>query len=180
MASRSCCWLSAGSRLCAFARFQALCDRREARHIRPLPPRAQRHTGWHTGCRCTQCRAAHADTQRTLGRARAQARLPVELRQQLVDAIYAGQLFRSVLRDLNLTPNQVWGMARVDREWSAILEAALTATRRDDLKHGTNAAYVHGCLCGLILLSDETHLITWLPTLAQSPLVTPCCTVLTW
>jgi hypothetical protein len=27
------------------------------------------------------------------------------------------------------------------------LEAALTATRRDDLKHGTTAAYVRGCVC---------------------------------
>jgi hypothetical protein len=32
-------------------------------------------------------------------------------------------------------------------EWSAVLEAALTATRRDDLQHGTNAAYVRGCVC---------------------------------
>jgi hypothetical protein len=24
---------------------------------------------------------------------------------------------------------------------------ALTASRRDDLQHGTNAAYVHGCVC---------------------------------
>ena len=38
-------------------------------------------------------------------------------------------------------------MTRVDREWSAVLEAALTATRRGDLKHGTNAAYVAGCVC---------------------------------
>ena len=29
-----------------------------------------------------------------------------------------------------------WGMARVDREWEAALEAALTATRRNDLQHG--------------------------------------------
>jgi hypothetical protein len=87
-------------------------------------------------------------TQKAFGRARAQKRLPAEARQQLLDAIYAGQSFRSVLRDLNLKPNQVWGMARVDRAWSAALEAALTATRRDDLKHGTNAAYVHGCVCG--------------------------------
>jgi hypothetical protein len=38
-------------------------------------------------------------------------------------------------------------MAKVDQAWSAALEAALTAMRRDDLKHGTNAAYVHGCVC---------------------------------
>jgi hypothetical protein len=28
-----------------------------------------------------------------------------------------------------------------------VLEAALTVTRRADLKHGTNAAYVAGCVC---------------------------------
>jgi hypothetical protein len=69
------------------------------------------------------------------------------VRQRLLGAIYAGESFRSELRDLNLTPNQVWGMAGVDQAWSAALEAALTATRRDDLTHGTNAAYVHGCVC---------------------------------
>jgi hypothetical protein len=64
-----------------------------------------------------------------------------------LDAIYAGQSFRTTLRDLGLTPNQVWGLAKTDEGWSAALEAALTATRRDDLKHGTNAAYVQGCVC---------------------------------
>jgi hypothetical protein len=34
-----------------------------------------------------------------------------------------------------------------DDEWSAALEAALMTTRRDDLQHGTNAAYVSGCVC---------------------------------
>ncbi len=52
-----------------------------------------------------------------------------------------------VLRDLQLTPNQVWGLTKTDQEWSEKLEAALTATRRDDLVHGTNAAYVAGCVC---------------------------------
>jgi len=32
-------------------------------------------------------------------------------------------------------------------EWSEQLEAALLAIRRDDLEHGTNAAYLHGCVC---------------------------------
>jgi hypothetical protein len=69
------------------------------------------------------------------------------MRQQLLDAILSGQPFRTVLRDLDLTSNQVWGLTKTDDDWSAALEAALTATRRDDLQHGTNAAYVHGCVC---------------------------------
>jgi hypothetical protein len=93
------------------------------------------------------CRRAHSDTQRAWGRARSQNRLPVEVRQQLLDAICAGQPFRTVLRDLGLTSNQVWGLTKTDEEWSAALDAALAATRRDDLEHGTHAAYVAGCVC---------------------------------
>jgi hypothetical protein len=69
------------------------------------------------------------------------------VRQQLLDAIYDGRPFRTVLRDLGLTSNQVRGLTRSDEEWSIALEAALMATRRNDLQHGTNAAYVHGCVC---------------------------------
>lgn len=69
------------------------------------------------------------------------------VRRQLLDGIYAGQPFRTVLRDLGLTSNQVFGLAETDEEWSTTLEAALTASRRSDLKHGTNAAYVAGCVC---------------------------------
>ena len=69
------------------------------------------------------------------------------MRQQLLDGINAGQSFRSLLRDLGLTPNQVWGLTKTDEQWSADLDAVLTATRRGDLKHGTNAAYVAGCVC---------------------------------
>jgi hypothetical protein len=102
---------------------------------------------WHTGCHCTLCQRAHSVTQRAWRLARAHERLPVELQQQLLDAMYAGQPFRTVLRDLGLTSNRVFGLARTDKEWSEQLEAALTATRREDLEHGTNAAYLHGCVC---------------------------------
>jgi hypothetical protein len=71
----------------------------------------------------------------------------LEVRGQLVDVISAGQPFRSILRDLELTSNQVFGLAKTDPEWSTELEAALTAPRRDDLGHGTNAAYKAGCVC---------------------------------
>jgi hypothetical protein len=80
-------------------------------------------------------------------RARAQKRLPAELRQQVLGALYAGQPFRSLLGDLGLASNQIWGLTKTDQEWSAALEEALTVSRRGDLKHGTNATYVAGCVC---------------------------------
>ena len=73
--------------------------------------------------------------------------LPVEVRQELLDAICSGRSFRTVLRDLGLTSNQVFGLAKTDDGWSAALENALAATRRADLKHGTTPAYVRGCVC---------------------------------
>jgi len=88
-----------------------------------------------------------SDAARARGRRKAQERLPRELRQRLLDAIYAGQSFRRVLRDLGLTSNQVWGMTKTDNEWLSALDAAVAATRRDDLQHGTNAAYAAGCVC---------------------------------
>jgi hypothetical protein len=76
------------------------------------------------------------------------------------------QAIPAVLRDLGLTPNQVWGLTKTDDEWSAAVEAALTAARRHDLKHGTNAAYVRGCVC-----SDcrEHQRIRWRGNLSSSP-----------
>jgi hypothetical protein len=38
-------------------------------------------------------------------------------------------------------------LAKTDQDWSEKLDTALTAARRDDLQHGTNAEYVHGCVC---------------------------------
>ena len=104
-------------------------------------------TRWNAGCSCTRCRRFQSETARARGRERAQQRLPVEMRQQFLDAIYDGRPFRTVLRDLGLTSNQVWGLAKTDQEWAEKLDTALNAARRNDLKHGTNAAYVHGCVC---------------------------------
>jgi hypothetical protein len=54
---------------------------------------------------------------------------------------------QQILRDLGLTSHQVWGLTKIDEELSSQLEDALTAMRRDDLKHGPTAAYVRGCVC---------------------------------
>ena len=56
------------------------------------------------------------------------------MRQQLLDMIYNGQPFRTVLRVLGLTSSQVWGLTKTDEEWSTALETALMATRRNDLE----------------------------------------------
>jgi hypothetical protein len=100
------------------------------------------------GCDCDGCHQAQNDAARARFRRRAQERLPAEKRRKLLDAICTGKPFRAVLTDLDLTSNQVWGLTKTDEEWSAALEAALMATRRNDLEHGTNAAYVAGCVCG--------------------------------
>jgi hypothetical protein len=102
---------------------------------------------WNSGCSCDLCRQASADDVRARLRRKAQARFPIELRQQLLEAIHAGKPFRETLRELGLTSNRVFGLARADDKWAHALEAALTATRRSDLKHGTNSAYVAGCVC---------------------------------
>jgi len=121
----------------------------EARDTEHRGPRSQAAHGstarWNAGCSCANCRTAHSDDGRARKRATAQARLPAYVRQRLVAAIYAGQPFRAALRNLGLTSNQVFGLSKTDEDWSTPLEASLTVTRRDDLQHATNAAYVAGC-----------------------------------
>jgi hypothetical protein len=102
---------------------------------------------WNSGCSCARCRQMQSNAARARGRRKAQERLSPEMRQRLLDAICAGKPFRRALRHLGLTSNQIWGLTKTDNEWSEKLEAALTATRRDDLRHGTNASYVAGCVC---------------------------------
>jgi hypothetical protein len=121
---------------------------RDARDPGPRPQAPHGTTArWNDGCSCATCRMAHSDIARVLKRTKAQGRLPADVRQQLLDAIYGGQPFRTVVRDLGLTSNQVFGLTKTDEERSRALDIALTATRRNDLQHGTNAAYVHGCVC---------------------------------
>jgi len=58
------------------------------------------------------------------------------------------QTIQDPIRDFGLTANQVWGLTKTDADWATAPEAALTAMRRDDLKHRTGAASVAGCVCG--------------------------------
>jgi hypothetical protein len=113
--------------------------------------------GWHSGCRCTPCRAAHAETQRTFGRARAQQRLPAEVRQQLLDGINAGQSFRSLLRDLGLTPNQVWGLTKTDERGVS----GLLITREQQPSQPKDGPWLGGvglnCFCPLGVEKLECH-----------------------
>ena len=45
---------------------------------------------WNCGCSCARCRQMQSDAARARGRRKAQERLPPEVRQRLLDAIYAG------------------------------------------------------------------------------------------
>jgi hypothetical protein len=76
-----------------------------------------------TCCGGPERRQMQSDAARARGRRKAHERLPPEMRQQLLVAIYAGQPFRRVLCDLGLSPNQVWGLTKIDDEWSAALDA---------------------------------------------------------
>ena len=103
---------------------------------------------WNSGCSCTDCRRMQSDAARERGRARSQSHLPVEVREQCLAApALAGHSGRcSVILASPLTRCGDWPRP-IDPEWSEKLETALTAARRNDLKDGTNAAYVHGCVC---------------------------------
>ena len=94
-------------------------------------------TRWNAGCSCTRCRRYQSEAARARGRSQAQQRLPVQMRQQPLDAIYEGRPFRTVLRDLGLTSNQVWGLAKTDREWSEELNTALnsSSSERPQARH---------------------------------------------
>jgi hypothetical protein len=91
-------------------------------------------TRWTQGCSWDLCRKAKTDAVEAGDRRGVDKRLPVELPQQLLDAIYAGKPFRARVIHLGLTSNQVWGLTETDEHWTAALEAALM-TSRDDLKH---------------------------------------------
>jgi hypothetical protein len=80
-------------------------------------PTAPLPAGWE-GCDCDRCREAQNDAARARFRRKAQERLAAEVRQEFLDAIYRGQPFRQILRDLGLTSNQVWGLTKTDEEWS--------------------------------------------------------------
>jgi hypothetical protein len=73
-------------------------------------------TRWLEGCDCDRCHEPQNDAARARFRRKAQERFPAEMRQHLLDAIYGGQPFRTALRDLGVTPNQVWGLTKTDQE----------------------------------------------------------------
>ena len=54
------------------------------------------------------------------GPAAAQAKLPRELRQQLLDALAAGTSLKEAIADLDLSSGRVWGLAQHDDEWSRL------------------------------------------------------------
>jgi hypothetical protein len=77
-------------------------------------------TRWTQGCNCGFCCKAKADAVRAGDRCRAHKRLPPEVRQQLLDAVYAGRPFRATVIDLGLASIQVWGLTNTGERWAAL------------------------------------------------------------
>jgi len=65
---------------------------------------------WVTGSNCHLCTAENRKRARDHVRASAQARLPVETRAALLDAIAADKPFKQALAQLELTHYRVWGL----------------------------------------------------------------------
>jgi hypothetical protein len=70
----------------------------------------------------------------------------MEVRRQLLKPLNAGQVQGDPARPRPDAKCGV-GLTKTDAEWAESLGGALEATRREDLEHGTNAAYVQGCVC---------------------------------
>ena len=84
-------------------------------------------------------RQAHRDEKRVRGRAKAQAQLPAEVRQQLLAAIHARTPFRAAVRHLGLTSQQVWGLTKTDETWSTSLCGAHPPAA--EASHGHSPAF---------------------------------------
>lgn len=72
----------------------------------------------------------------------------------------------AVLSDLRHTSNQVWGLAKTDEECATKLEAALAATRRDDLKH---RQIPHTYTAAYAASAGSTSALGWRDNLSSSP-----------
>jgi hypothetical protein len=97
------------------------------------------------GCSCDRCRTAEMIGRGT-GNERRQTPVSLSRLASSFSPSYSLATFHAVLRDLGITANLVWGRARRDPDWAADFDAVLLATRREELEHGTNAAYVQGCV----------------------------------
>ena len=73
---------------------------------------------WTSECRCPDCRQAHADAERSRKQAKAQTRLPAKSGSSFSTAFMQALPFRTIVRDLGLTSQQVWGLTKTDQAWS--------------------------------------------------------------
>ncbi len=118
------------------------------------PPRRRGITSKHgtvsrfnVGCRCDQCRAAGAAYAREYERRRAEKQLQPAVRAELIERLADGELFGSAVQALGISAYQVWGRARSDPEWGALLQLTLDQVRPTGLRHGVQSGYTRGCRC---------------------------------
>ena len=106
---------------------------------------------YNVGCRCDLCRTAGAayarEHVREYERRQAEKQLPPAVRVELIERLRRGELFASAVLALGISAYQVWGRARSDPEWGALLQLTLDHARPSGLRHGVQSSYNNGCRC---------------------------------
>jgi hypothetical protein len=106
---------------------------------------------FYVGCLCDLCRtvgAAYArEHVREYERRQAEKQLPPVVRVELIERLRRGELLASAVQALGISAYQVWGRARSDPEWGALLQSTLDRARPTDMRHGVQSSYNSGCRC---------------------------------
>ena len=137
--SLPCCWSEERRHGAATGVFVALTGVRQRSH--------GSNAGWHSGCHCaplqSSARRRPAGSRTSPGAdATPRRSAPAAPRRDLQRPAVPDGAPRT---RPDLQPGG--GLTKTDQDWAVALETALTATRRDDIKHGTTAAYIRGCVC---------------------------------
>lgn len=103
---------------------------------------------WRTGCRCSDCLAAHNAESRDLRRHAADRALPPAARRRILAAVRRGRSMTQAADAAGVTAQAIWGRARVDAGWRDQLNQALVAGRDPEVPHGTLSGWRwYRCRC---------------------------------
>jgi hypothetical protein len=104
-------------------------------------------TLWRLGCGCDDCLARHNADSRTRRRAAADAAFPEQRRRQVLELVSAGDVptIEEAAARAEVTPGQVFGLARRDDDFRAALDEAAVALCVGGDRCGRPSGYRQGC-----------------------------------